>query len=73
MSSSQNIHTVNDPTHDPRVKKIELVYKKFLDTLEGLSREQQQVITDALSELNHRQIEAVRTQLHNQQTNGKSH
>lgn len=70
MSIPQKSVTVNDPTSDPRVKKIEFVYKRFLDTLEGLNHEQQQIIAEAMSELNHRQIETIRSQLNQQQTHG---
>lgn len=63
MSLPQKSNIVNDPTSDPRVEKIELIYKRFLETLEGLDKEQRQVITEAMAELNHRQIEEVRSKL----------
>lgn len=63
MSLPQKTDRVGDPTTDPRVEKIELIYKRFLETLEGLSKEQRQVIQEALAELNHRQITEVRAQL----------
>jgi uncharacterized protein Smg (DUF494 family) len=65
MSLPQQRDTVNDPTNDPRVEKMERVYKQFLETLEGLNKEQRQVIAEAMTELNHRQIEAIRSQLTN--------
>lgn len=50
---------VIDPVHDARVKKIETTYAKFLQVLEVLSKKQQQVITDALAELNQKQIQDI--------------
>lgn len=67
MTSLQSI----DPLNDGRVKKIESIYTKFLATLDTLNKEQQQIITQAMHELNRKQIEAVRTQLNNQTTYGK--
>ncbi|MEK7540419.1 MAG: hypothetical protein AAB558_04180 [Patescibacteria group bacterium] len=67
MTSPQSI----DPLNDGRVKKIESIYIKFLDTLDTLNKEQQQIITQAMLELNRKQIEAVRTQLNNQTTYGR--
>lgn len=67
MTSLQSI----DPLNDGRVKKIESIYTKFLGTLDTLNKEQQQIITQAMLELNRKQIEAVRTQLSNQTTYGK--
>lgn len=72
MSLPQISDTVNDPINDPRVEKIELIYKQFLNTLEGLTKEQRQVITQAMAELNHHQIETIRTKLNNQPTHGTS-
>lgn len=67
MTSPQMI----DPLNDGRVKKIESIYTRFLTTLDTLTKEQQQIITEAMLELNRREIEAVRAQLNNQTTYGK--
>lgn len=67
MTADQTI----DPLNDGRVKKIETIYTKFLNTLDTLSKEQQQIITQAMLELNRREIEAVRSQLNNQTPYGK--
>lgn len=67
MKNDQSI----DPLNDGRVKKIESIYTKFLTTLDTLNQEQQQIITQAMLELNRREIEAVRSQLSNQVPHGK--
>lgn len=60
-----------DPLNDGRVKKIESIYTRFLGTLDTLTKEQQQIITEAMLELNRREIEAVRSQLNNHTSYGK--
>lgn len=43
-----------DPLYDPKVKKIETTYQKFLNTLHVLSQEQQRIIADAVAQLDER-------------------
>ena len=50
-----------DPLTDPRVKQIESVYNRFLQTMQTLTQEQQKIIAEALTELNQKQIEEVRS------------
>lgn len=43
-----------DPLYDPKVKKIEITYQKFLNSVALLSQEQQRIIADAVAQLDER-------------------